>query len=61
MHPSDPVVDLDSRRPHVAGVAVCGACGHRQVSVVMVPRPPALECALCRAMACVFEEDENET
>ena len=60
MQPSDPVVDLDSRRPHRTGVAVCSACGHRQVSVVLADIEQPLECALCGAMACAFEEAENE-
>lgn len=54
-----PVVELDTRRPHEVGIAVCGACGHRQVSVAIEGAQRPLECALCHYMASEFEGAEN--
>jgi hypothetical protein len=57
----DTVIDLDSRRPHVAGMAACRACGHRQTSVVIAEVAEApLQCAKCMAMACVFLQDGQD-
>lgn len=51
------VVDLDSRRPHQVGIAVCSHCGQKQVSVTLLrggARP--FQCGRCHDMTSDYVE-----
>lgn len=50
------VIELDSHRPHRAGVCVCSECGYQQVSVVLADFSGPLECGRCGKMASGYRE-----
>ncbi len=47
------VIDLDSKRPHLSGQAVCMECGNNWVAVAPVG-VHELECPSCKLMKGVF-------
>jgi len=51
----EPVIDIDSHRPHFKGEAVCLHCDHHWIAVAPAGTITGLECPECRTHRGIFD------